>query len=56
MAWPDNWQPRGIPWSHIQAVSASRILMTLPVFAGVQVLGVDEHVCFHQDRHRRGPH
>ena len=25
-------------------------------FAGVQVLGVDEHVWHHQDRRRRGPH
>ena len=29
--------------------------MTLPVFAGVRVLGVDEHVWYHQDRRRRGP-
>ena len=29
--------------------------MTLPVFAGVRVLGVDEHVWHHQDRRRRGP-
>ena len=28
--------------------------MTLPVFAGVRVLGVDEHVWHHQDRRRRG--
>ena len=29
--------------------------MTLPVFAGVRVLGVDEYVWHHQDRRRRGP-
>ena len=29
--------------------------MTLPVFAGVRVLGVDEHVWHHQGRRRRGP-
>ena len=30
-------------------------LMTPPGFAGVRVLGVDEHVWHHQDRRRRGP-
>ena len=30
-------------------------LMTPPAFAGVRVLGVDEHVWHHQDRRRRGP-
>ena len=29
--------------------------MTLPVFAGVRVLGVDEHVWHHQGRRRRSP-
>ena len=41
-------------WSHIkpclQAVSDDPAR-----FAGVQVLGVDEHVWHHQDRRRRGP-
>ena len=41
-------------WSHIkpclQAASDDPAR-----FAGVQVLGVDEHVWHHQDRHRRGP-
>ena len=41
-------------WSHIkpclQAASDD-----LARFAGVQVLGVDEHVWHHQDRRRRGP-
>ena len=37
-----------------QAVSAQPHLNTAR-FAGVQVLGVDEHVWHHQDRRRRGP-
>ena len=41
-------------WSHIkpclQAASDDPAR-----FAGVRVLGVDEHVWHHQDRHRRGP-
>ena len=41
-------------WSHIkpclQAASDDPAR-----FAGVQVLGVDEHVWHHQDRRRRGP-
>ena len=32
------------------------IIVGLACFAGVQVLGVDEHVWHHQDRRRRGPH
>ena len=31
------------------------IIVGLACFAGVQVLGVDEHVWHHQDRRRRGP-
>ena len=42
-------------WSHVkpclQAASDDPAR-----FAGVQVLGVDEHVWHHQDRRRRGPH
>ena len=55
LAWPDNWQPRGIPCGPISSRVCEPHLMTLPVFAGVRVLGVDEHVWHHQDRRRRGP-
>ena len=52
--WLDNWQPRGTPCGPI----SSRVCkphLTPARFAGVQVLGVDEHVWHHQDRRRRGP-
>ena len=41
-------------WSHIKP--CLRAASDDPArFAGVRVLGVDEHVWHHQDRHRRGP-
>ena len=52
--WLDNWQPRGIPCGPI----SSRVCkphLNPARFAGVRVLGVDEHVWHHQDRRRRGP-
>ena len=55
LAWLDNWQLRGIPCGPISSCVCEPHLMTLPVFAGVRVLGVDEHVWHHQDRRRRGP-
>ena len=55
LAWPDNWQPRGIPCGPISSRVCKPHLMTPPVFSGVRVLGVDEHVWHHQDRRRRGP-
>ena len=55
LAWLDNWQLRGIPCGPISSRACEPHLMTLPVFAGVRVLGVDEHVWHHQDRRRRGP-
>ena len=42
LAWPDNWQLRGIPCGPISSRVCEPHLMTLPVFAGVRVLGVDE--------------
>ena len=53
--WPDNWQLRGIPCGPTSSRVCEPHLMTLPVFAGVRMLGVDEHVWHHQDRRRRGP-
>ena len=55
LAWLDNWQLRGIPCGPISSRVCKPHLITLPVFAGVRVLGVDEHVWHHQDRRRRGP-
>ena len=52
--WLDNWQPRGIPCGPISSRACKPHLNTAR-FAGVQVLGVDEHVWHHQDRRRRGP-
>ena len=52
--WLDNWQPRGIPCGPISSRVCKPHLNTAR-FAGVQVLGVDEHVWHHQDRRRRGP-
>ena len=52
--WLDNWQPRGTPCGPISSRACKPHLMTLPVFAGVRVLGVDEHVWHHQDRRHRG--
>ena len=52
--WLDNWQPRGIPCGPI----SSRVCkphLNPARFAGVRMLGVDEHVWHHQDRRRRGP-
>jgi len=54
LAWPANWQPRGIPCGPISSRACKPHLNTAR-FAGVQVLGVDEHVWHHQDRRRRGP-
>ena len=42
LAWLDNWQPRGTPCGPISSRACKPHLMTLPVFAGVRVLGVDE--------------
>ncbi len=42
LAWLDNWQLRGIPCGPISSRVCEPHLMTLPVFAGVRVLGVDE--------------
>ena len=53
--WLYNWQLRGIPCGPISSRVCEPHLMTLSVFAGVRVLGVDEHVWYHQDRRRRGP-
>ncbi len=53
-AWLDNWQPRGIPCGPISSRVCKTHLNTAR-FAGVQVLGVDEHIWHHQDRRRRGP-
>ena len=52
--WLDNWQPRGIPCGPISS-RACKPHLTPARFAGVRVLGVDEHVWHHQDRRRRGP-
>jgi len=52
--WLDNWQPRGIPCGPTSSRVCKPHLNTAR-FAGVQVLGVDEHVWHHQDRRRRGP-
>ena len=52
--WPDNWQPRGIPCGPTSS-RACKPHLNPARFAGVQVLGVDEHVWHHQDRRRRGP-
>ena len=52
--WLDNWQLRGIPCGLV----SSRVCkphLTPARFAGVRVLGGDEHVWHHQDRRRRGP-
>ena len=54
LAWPDNWQPRGTPCGPISSRACTPHLNPAR-FAGVQVLGVDEHVWHHQDRRRRGP-
>ena len=54
MAWPDNWQPRGTPCGPTSSRAYKPHLNTAR-FAGVRVLGVDEHVWHHQDRRRRGP-
>ena len=54
MAWLDNWQPRGTPCGPTSS-RAYKPHLTPARFAGVQVLGVDEHVWHHQDRRRRGP-
>ena len=42
LAWLDNWQLRGIPCGPISSRVCEPHLMTLPGFAGVRVLGVDE--------------
>ena len=55
LAWPDNWQPHGTPCGPTSSRACKPHLMTPARFAGVQVLGVDEHVRHHQDRRRRGP-
>ena len=47
-------QPRGIPCGPTSSRAYKPHLNTAR-FAGVQVLGVDEHVWHHQDRRRRGP-
>ena len=52
--WLDNWQLRGIPCGPISS-RACKPPLNPTRFAGVQVLGVDEHVWHHQDRRRRGP-
>mgnify|MGYP001790969865 FL=1 len=54
LAWLDNWQPRGTPCGPTSSRAYKPHLNTAR-FAGVQVLGVDEHVWHHQDRRRREP-
>ena len=53
--WLDNWQLRGIPCGPISKPCLQAASDDPARFAGVQVLGVDEHVWHHQDRRRRGP-
>lgn len=53
--WPDNWQPRGTPCGPISSRACTAASDDPARFAGVRVLGVDEHVWHHQDRRRRGP-
>ena len=55
LAWLDNWQPRGIPCGPISSRACTAASDDPARFAGVRVLGVDEHVWHHQDRRRRGP-
>ena len=55
LAWPDNWQPRGTPYGPTSSRVCTAASDDPARFAGVRVLGVDEHVWHHQDRRRRGP-
>ena len=53
--WLDNWQLRGIPCGPISSRLSQATSDDPARFAGVRVLGADEHVWHHQDRRRRGP-
>ena len=53
--WLGNWQLRGIPCGPISSRLSQAASDDPARFAGVRVLGVDEHVWHHQDRRRRGP-
>ncbi len=55
LAWPDNWQPRGIPCGPISSRACKPHLMTLPVSQGCGCWGLMRGVWHHQDRRRRGP-
>ena len=55
LAWPDNWQPRGIPCGPISSRVCKPHLMTLPVSQACGCWGLMRGVWHHQDRCRRGP-